>query len=128
MLACAFLALGALAAFALVASELAWFVGFPLAAAVLLRAGVLAMRELGRPVASVVIPGPGSAATLDGEPLEELALQWRGPLAFLSWRDVRGRRRYLQGWPDNLDAAMRRELRLAMAARAPARAPRSMAP
>lgn len=122
------LALGGLAAVAVVASELAWWVSYPLAVVALLRAGVLAARELRRPVRSMVIPGQEGAATLDGEPLDGLVLQWRGPLAFLGWRDAEGRQCYLQGWPDNLDAAMRRELRLAMAGRIPARRSRSMAP
>jgi toxin CptA len=58
----------------------------------------------------------------------DVQVQWRGPLAFLWWRDGKGRRQRLQGWPDNLAAAARRELRLAMAARVPARSPRSVAP
>ena len=126
--AAACLVLGILAAVAAIASELPWPVSLPLAIASLVHGARLAMRELLRPVANLVIP-PGEAdATLDGEAMIDLLVQWRGPLAFLRWRGAAGGVHRLQGWPDNFDAAARRELRLAMAARVPARSPRSVAP
>jgi len=88
----------------------------------------LARRESRRILPEIVIPPGDSGATADGSPMHDLQVQWRGPLAFLHWRDPAGGQRHLQGWPDNLAAAERRELRLAMAARAPAHSPRSVAP
>jgi toxin CptA len=120
--------LGVLAAVAVCASELPWPVSFSLAIASITHGGWLARRELCRPDCGLVIPPGQPDATIDGEAMIDLQLQWRGPLAFLQWRDATGRRRRLQGWPDTLDASARRELRLAMAARIPARPPRSMAP
>jgi toxin CptA len=129
LLAAALMALGALAGGAAIASELRWSVAVALAAASLAYGAWLGKRELSRPCANMVIPRDGdTAATIDGEAVKDLRLQWRGSLAFLQWRDARGRRLSTQGGPDNLDAATRRELRLAMAARVPARSPRSMAP
>lgn len=40
-------------------------------------------------------------------------LRWRGPFAFIEWKDEAGRRQALAFWPDTLDAATRRELKLA---------------
>lgn len=121
-------ALGGLAAIAVIASELPWPVAVPLACAAILHGGWLAGRESRRAASEIVIPPNEAAATIDGSPMFDLRIQWRGALAFLRWRDEAGRRRYLQGWPDTLAPADRRELRLAMAARAPAHSPRSMAP
>jgi toxin CptA len=50
--------------------------------------------------------------TLDGQLLAHARLHWRGPLAFLSWREG-GHRNHLSWWPDTLPPAQRRELRLA---------------
>ena len=120
--------LGLLSGVAVVASELPWGVSYPLAAAAVSHGALLAWRELRRPPVELMIPFDGKDALIDGEAVPELELQWRGPLAFLRWRNPQSGRRYVQGWPDNLDAAARRELRLAMEARTPARSPRSMAP
>ncbi|GAB3092036.1 hypothetical protein GCM10027159_06300 [Lysobacter terrae] len=121
-------ALGLLADIAAVASQLPWQASVPLALAALTQATLLARRERRRPVRLIVIPPGNSEATIDGQPMQALEVRWRGPLAFLRWRSADGRRAYLLGWPDNLSAAARRELRLAMAARVPLRTPRSMAP
>lgn len=40
-------------------------------------------------------------------------LHWRGPLAFIHWRDDRGISHALSFWPDTLPRGARRELRLA---------------
>ena len=53
---------------------------------------------------------------------------WRGALAFLSWQDGAGRDRRLALWPDVLDPATRRELRLVMAARVAVRIAGPVAP
>ena len=65
---------------------------------------------------------------LDGEAIHDVAVQWRGPLAFLSWRGTEGRVHRLSWWPDTLAVGPRRELRLAAMARLPSRPARSMAP
>jgi toxin CptA len=119
--------LGMLAAFAVLACELPWILSLPIAASALAGGIWLARCELLRPALDLVIPN-SDAATIDGAPVSDLQLQWRGSLVFLQWRDAAGRRQRRQGWPDNLGPAARRELRLAMAARAPAHSPRSVAP
>ena len=65
---------------------------------------------------------------LDGVTLDQAALEWRGPLALLRYRDRDGRHRRRIWWPDTLDAAGRRELRLAWPVQAPTPDSRSMAP
>ncbi|MFC5577684.1 hypothetical protein ACFPOA_06630 [Lysobacter niabensis] len=120
--------LGILAAVSALASELPWFAALPLAVLSVAYGAWLGRREFLRPTCSLVIPFNDTVATIDGVPMGDLQLRWRGPLAFLEWRDANGGRQRLQGWPDNLAADARRELRLAMAARLPAQSPRSMAP
>ena len=104
------------------------FVSIPLALFAMGYGLWLALRELRRPTHSLVIPLNEMAATIDGVEMNDFQVQWRSPLAFLQWLGADGRRHRLQGWPDNLDTAARRELRLATAARAPTRVPRSVAP
>ncbi|WP_254775190.1 hypothetical protein [Pseudoxanthomonas sp. GM95] len=105
--------LGVLSVVSLFGSALpAWMAGV-LAVPVLGFAGH-ALRRYGRqPARILVIPGGDASPMLDGIALVRCALQWRGPLAFLAWQDVQGRRGHLAWWPDTLDARQRRELRLA---------------
>ncbi|KGO97621.1 hypothetical protein N791_09275, partial [Lysobacter defluvii IMMIB APB-9 = DSM 18482] len=42
-----------------------------------------------------------------------VAVEWRGPLAFLRWRDAAGRVHRRTWWPDVLRPRDRRRLRLA---------------
>ncbi|HEY0662831.1 MAG TPA: hypothetical protein VGD21_16090 [Lysobacter sp.] len=128
LLAAMLLAIGLLSALAVMATELPWQLSMPIALTATGYGAWLARSELRRPTRCLVIPMNETAATIDDQPMTGLELQWRGPLAFLQWRDASGRRQRLQGWPDVLDAASRRELQLAMAARTPARSSRSMAP
>lgn len=100
----------------------------PLAAAAVLQGVGLARREARRPVLLLVIPHDEVPASIDGVALRDLRIAWRGPLAFLDWREADGTRRHLSAWPDNLDSSKRRELRLAMAMRLPAHVSRSVAP
>lgn len=60
------------------------------------------------------IPAGAGEARCDGIRMDALCVRWRGPLAFLHWRGSDGRLHRLAFWPDTLDAAGRRELRLAM--------------
>ncbi|MFC3816704.1 hypothetical protein [Lysobacter sp. GCM10012299] len=119
--------LGVLAGLSLIASELPLPLSLPLA---LLAAGEgvrLARRERSRPVIALAIAANG-LATIDGETVSDLCIEWRGPLAFMRFRDSRGRPKRLAWWPDTLPAASRRELRLAAPVKAAAQNAPSMAP
>ena len=109
----AFLALlGALAAGAVLASEMPRMAAWCLAAAALVHGLRLAMRERARAPVGVAWGGRAGTVSVDGVPVQGAQLHWRGPLAFLRWRDAEGWRR-LAFWPDVLDASQRRTLRLA---------------
>ncbi len=128
LLAGVLLMLGVLAAVAVLASEIPRLSAWPLA---LLAVGYgiwLACRELRRPRRNLVIATGDVRAMLDDVPVTGFDVQWRGPLTFLQWREAKGVRQRVQLWPDTLDAAGRRELRLAMIARRAAPATGSMAP
>jgi toxin CptA len=120
--------LGLLAAGSVIASEIPRLAAWPLALAAAAHGAFLARRELHRPSCSLVIPMGDAPATVDGESMNDLMVQWRGPLAFLHWRDPDGRPRRMHGWPDSLPAPARRELRLALIARTAAPPAVSMAP
>lgn len=112
---------GALVLLAMLAPLSVWLSGMPrLAAWPLALAGAglgawLARREARRPVERVVVH-PEAGASVDGRNVDDFAVDWRGPLAFLRWTDAAGRRQRRSLWPDRLDSALRRELRLASAA------------
>ena len=121
------LALSALAAFSVVISEMPCPFAWPLT---LMAAGYgswLGNREARRPPHQLVWPIEGTPL-LDGLALQDAQLQWRGPLAFLRWRDGEGQLQHLTWWPDTLPARSRRELRLAAASTAGTRPAASMAP
>ncbi|HJR73318.1 MAG TPA: hypothetical protein VJ806_06735 [Luteimonas sp.] len=120
--------LGAFAAFAVLASEMPRPWAWPLAAATAIYAAWRARREARQPVRTWVWPGNERPATVDGVPAWDALVVWRGPLAFVRWRDADGRRRYAVWWPDTLPAARRRELRLAAAAARASPSAASMAP
>lgn len=108
----ALIALGLLAALSILASDLppacAWPAGFVAAGW-----GIwLARRERRRAPIRLTWRADGVLFVGD-ERVDAAELQWRGPLAFLAWRDAAGRCRRLAWWPDTLSAADRRELRLA---------------
>lgn len=65
---------------------------------------------------------------LDGAVIDDVKVTWRGPLAFVRWRDPSGRIRRLAWWPDTLPPAARRELRLAAPGGEAAPRTASMAP
>jgi toxin CptA len=124
----AILALSALAAFSVVASEMPRTLAWPLAAAVLAHAVWLARREARKPVQAWFWPGTDQPVTVDGAVARDAVVAWRGPLAFVHWRDADGRRLHLCWWPDTLPAARRRELRLAASSAPASRSAASMAP
>jgi toxin CptA len=119
--------LAALAPFAVLVSDLSRVAAWPLAVVVLCSGMALAWRERRRPVHAVVIDATG-AATVDGLAVERFRIDWRGPLAFVSWRDGHGRTFRRSLWPDTLSAAGRRELRLAADRDDAGRRPGPMAP
>ena len=127
LLAGVLIALGMLGAVSVLMSALPASAAWLLAAASLIEGARLARRELASPPRTLLWP-IGATPSLDREPMHDPQLHWRGPLAFLAWRDGSGRRRRLVWWPDTLDAAGRRELRLAAMGTPAVAADRSMAP
>ena len=121
-------ALALLAPAAVLGSEMPRACAWPLAFVACAYGLWLARREASKPNRQLVWPADGSAVTLDGEPLLQAQLHWRGPLAFLHWRAAGGRQGRLSWWPDTLPAASRRELRLAAPVGNPSRPGASMAP
>jgi len=55
--------------------------------------------------------GADGRVSVDGVVVDNMQLDWRGPLTCLAWHDGAGRRRIV-AWPDAVSAARRRELRL----------------
>lgn len=108
------LLLGPLAAWALLACDLSFGLAAPLAVAAWAW-GIGDARRYARQVGCAVwIPASGAPAQCDGACIRALQVRWRGPWAFLCWRTPEGRTQRRVFWPDTLDAAQRRELRLAM--------------
>ena len=128
LLVAALMSLAVGAAFAVFVSEMPRVASWPLAVAALVHGVWLAWREAhARPV-ELVIPHAPARATVDGQAVDELAVRWRGPIAFVQWRVGGGRWRRHAFFPDTLPAARRRELRLAAPPPAPARRAVSVAP
>lgn len=123
----ALLLLGLAAPVAVLASELPAPVAGLLAAAAAVHGLDAALREWRRAPCSLVFTGDGRLL-VDGQPATAPRLRWRGPLAFLAWRDPGGRRRRLAWWPDTLPPGARRELRLAADGLSTARPRPSVAP
>ncbi|TKR33420.1 hypothetical protein FCE95_03710 [Luteimonas gilva] len=124
----AILLLGVFAAFAVMASEMPRAWAWPLAAGAAIYAVRRARAEARKPLQAWFWPGNDRQATVDGSPAWEATVAWRGPLAFVRWRDADGRRRYAIWWPDTLPPARRRELRLAAASARTSPSAASMAP
>jgi toxin CptA len=106
--------LALLAPVSLLASDLPRSLSWPLALVALAWAIADAWRHRALPARRLVIPAGCANASCDGASIEDLHVHWRGPLAFLRWRDGDGRCRRISLWPDTLDPGMRRELRIAM--------------
>lgn len=123
----AMLMLAVLAPWAALSSDLPVWVGGISAALAACFAVALAVRELRRTAQAVVIDASG-AATVDGQAVETLRIDWRGALGFMSWRDAAGRIHRRSLWPDTLSPALRRELRLAVPASGAVRGTDSMSP
>lgn len=117
--------LGVAAALALLLSDLAWPIAAPVAVLACIRGAWLARQWAKKPPRRLLWPAHG-AVLLDGEPIDAPRLHWRGPWLFLHWRK-QGRAHALAWWPDTLDAAARRELRLRAGAGDVSRLPPSVA-
>ncbi|MBD9480127.1 hypothetical protein [Pseudoxanthomonas sp. PXM02] len=106
--------LGVLAAVSVLASEMPRLFAWPIAATALAYGAWRAHREGKSPRPAFWFPCNDRPPTVDGQPMFDVRLHWRGPLAFLRWRARAGGRWYHAAWwPDTLPAAQRRELRLA---------------
>ena len=126
-LAGAMVTLAVLVPWAVLSSDLPVRVGGIAAVLAACFALALAVRELSRSTQAVVIDASG-AATVDGQSVEALRIDWRGTLGFVSWRDAAGRIHRRSLWPDTLSPALRRELRLAVPASGAVRGTDSMSP
>ena len=123
----ALLLLTACAPVAVLASEMPRKAAILLALAAMVQGIHLAWREWRRPPRSLLFTADGRLLVDDLE-ATDMQLQWRGPLAFMAWRDASGRRQRLAWWPDTLPPRWRRELRLAVDRLPTARAGPSVAP
>jgi toxin CptA len=121
------LMLAVLVPWAALSSDLPTRVGGIVAVLAVCFAVGLAVREVRRTAQAVVIDASG-AATIDGQAVEALRIDWRGTLGFVSWRDAAGRIHRRSLWPDTLSPALRRELRLAVPASGAVRGTDSMSP
>lgn len=124
----AVLVLAMLATISVLISEMPLSAALPLVIGVAMHACLLVRRYQRLPRQEFVFPGNDLAVALDGQPINDVAVEWRGPLAFISWRDRTGRLRRLSWWPDTLPPAHRRELRLAAGHRDASRHRLGMAP
>ena len=116
-----------LAPFSLLMSDLPRTWAWPLALLVA-AFGIFDARRYGRQQrCTLVIPIGQGQRTCDCLPMLALKIEWRGPLAFLRWRDPNGSTQRLVFWPDTLPSTSRRELRLAAMRMEPASQPTSMA-
>ncbi|HSD16844.1 MAG TPA: hypothetical protein VLC71_06225 [Thermomonas sp.] len=106
--------LAMLAPFCALASDLPRGCAWPLAALAGLIGILDARRYRRQPTRQWMIPAGRGAPTCDAVRIERLLVHWRGPLAFLRWRDGDGRTRRLVFAPDTLANGARRELKLAM--------------
>ena len=108
----ALLLLSVLAPFAVLASEMPRIAAWPLAGVAAIAGLRAARHEARKRPRHFEIPAGQGRGLLDGAPLADATLSWRGPLAFLYWRDETGRRGRLSWWPDTLPPAQRRVLKL----------------
>lgn len=109
------------------ASELPPALRVPVVLAVWLLGLAELVWRLRRPRVRICLPAIPAPLQAGAQEIVEPQLVVRGPWLLLRWREE-GRCRRLLFWPDVLDRGQRRELRLAVAARAVSRRPRSVAP
>ena len=119
---------GVLASISILASNMPRPAAWLLAGCVLVHAARLALRQSRLPVQVLVFPGNELPVLVDAVPVQQVDVQWRGPLAFVSWKGGDGRRKRLSWWPDTLPSSRRRELRLAAGSLQASRHALAMAP
>ena len=119
--------LALLAPFCLLASDLSRGWAWPLAVIAVVIGIRDAWRYRRQPTRQWVIPAGRGAPTCDAGRIDHLLVHWRGPLAFMRWRDGEGRTRRVVFAPDTLSGPARRELKLAMQRREAAAGSPSMA-
>jgi toxin CptA len=124
----ALLLLGVFAAFSVLVSAMPRPMAWPLAVSALACGLWRARLEWFLPGHELFFPGNELPVMLDGSPIDNVRLLWRGPLAFLRWQDRQGRTMRLSWWPDSLSAERRRELRLAAGPQDASRHRPAMAP
>lgn len=111
--------LGLLAGLSLLLSALPASLRWPLAALAVTEGWRLARREQRRPPVTLLVTGATVSimnGSEEGVALLAPRLREQGPLTLLCARTPGGRTLRLAWWPDTLDAAGRRQLRLAVAA------------
>ncbi|MCF7220589.1 hypothetical protein [Marilutibacter chinensis] len=109
----AILLLGLLAAMGCLLSDLPATAAWPAALVAVAWSLRSVRREAGHPRFDLVVTAEGGIR-IDGRAVEDLRIDWRGPLGFMAWRTVGGRLRRRLWLPDTLPAPARRELRLAL--------------
>ena len=119
---------GVLASISILASNMPRPAAWLLAGCVLVHAARLALRQSRLPVQVLVFPGNELPVLVDAVPVQQVDVQWRGPLACVSWKGGDGRRKRLSWWPDTLPSSRRRELRLAAGSLQASRHALAMAP
>ena len=102
-----------LAVLSLHASDMPGWLAWLLSGPVLFLGFRTLTKEWHRPPVLLVFRGRDLPVLVDGQAARDLVVQWRGPLAFVRWRDADSLTRRLSWWPDTLPPARRRELRLA---------------
>ena len=103
-----------LAPFCLVASDLPGTLAWPLAVIAFVVGFRDAWRYRRQEPIRLLIPAGRGPPMCDAERMDALLVHWRGPLAFLRWRDREGRRQHCVFAADTLSPMGRRELKLVM--------------
>ena len=114
--------LALLAPFSLLASGIPPRLALALALPSLLAGVRMTCGYAGLPSLALLVPVGAQPVCRDGEPVADFEVHWRGPLAFARWRQGDKRRR-IAFFPDTLEAAARRALKLAMQRRHAASTP-----
>lgn len=120
--------LGVLAALAVACSDVPTVAVWPLAGIASVYGMFLSWHEGRKPTRRLCWWRDSNGLEIDGIAVMSARLYWRGPLTILNWKDADGRCHHLLWWPDTLDAAARRELRLAVGGHDISSTPPSMAP
>lgn len=122
----ALLSLGALGGASLLLSDFSRSLAWPGAVLAMGYAVMLSRREAGK--LPIEIAFDDANVLVGDEAVHDFSVFWRGPWVFARWRDDAGRVQRVVWWPDTLNSASQRELRLALPTETAARSRRSVAP